>query len=235
MTRQDGLSPEAGLLLAHERDIVPAAYDLRARALARAKRSEHQSAAWYSSRPRSHRRSFFFASLGVAFGSVAYAAWHDPNDAALVTTDGVAWPLAQTVQMELRPHFAYEGPSPALETSATQRPGTTATGPVRGIPGSNAPKSSAAADSAELALLQRARAALAVGNDDAALDAISEHLKLFPSSPLREEREALRIRALEGLGRDDEARRAGEKFRERYPKSVLSRSSPSLQGAQQRK
>jgi hypothetical protein len=222
MTRQDGFSPETALLLAHERDIAPAPDDLRVRALTRAKRTAHQPAAWYASRPRSHRRSLLFASLGVAFGSVAYAAWHDPNDAALVTADGVAWPLAKTVQMDLRPHFAYEGPPPALETSATAEPRPTAPGPVRSIPGSQVSKSSAAADSAELALLQRARAALAVGNDDAALDAISEHQKLFPSSPLREEREALRIRALEGLGRDDEARRAGEKFRERYPKSVLS-------------
>jgi outer membrane protein assembly factor BamD (BamD/ComL family) len=90
-----------------------------------------------------------------------------------------------------------------------------------------APRRSAAADASdtdrlELGLLQRVRAAVAAGEFSAALDSIAEHQRRFPAGRLREEREALRIKALAGLGRNDEARRAAERFRERFPRSVLS-------------
>ena len=74
----------------------------------------------------------------------------------------------------------------------------------------------------ELGLLQRARAAVASGKFSSALDAITEHQKRFPAGRLREEREALRVKALAGLGRNDEARLAAKRFRERFPQSVLS-------------
>ncbi|HEX6278335.1 MAG TPA: hypothetical protein VFZ53_35055, partial [Polyangiaceae bacterium] len=74
----------------------------------------------------------------------------------------------------------------------------------------------------ELSILQRARSAVAGGRFSSALDAIAEHQRRFPAGNLREEREALRVRALAGLGRADEARRAAESFRDHYPGSVLS-------------
>ncbi len=76
----------------------------------------------------------------------------------------------------------------------------------------------------ELALLQRARASVAKGDGSAALEAISDHQRRFPAGRLREEREALRVKALAGLGRNDEARRAAERFKTEFPRSVLSSS-----------
>jgi TolA-binding protein len=78
------------------------------------------------------------------------------------------------------------------------------------------------ADALELALLQQARGAVARGEFSTALDALLTHQRRFPAGRLREEREALRIKALAGLGRNDEAQRAAERFRERFPRSVLS-------------
>jgi hypothetical protein len=73
----------------------------------------------------------------------------------------------------------------------------------------------------ELRLLRQARAA--VGREDfaAALPPIAEHARRFKDGRLAEEREALRVKALAGLGRADEARRAAVSFRARFPHSVL--------------
>jgi hypothetical protein len=54
-----------------------------------------------------------------------------------------------------------------------------------------------------------------------ALAAIAEHQRRFPSGRLAEEREALRVKALLGLGRTAEADRAGAAFGEHFPKSAL--------------
>ena len=74
---------------------------------------------------------------------------------------------------------------------------------------------------AELRLLRPARASIGRGDFAAALLPIGEHTRLFKSGRLVEEREALRVRALWGLGRTDEARLAATSFRIRFPRSVL--------------
>jgi len=74
---------------------------------------------------------------------------------------------------------------------------------------------------AELRLLRQARVAVAREDFAAALPPIAEHARRFKDGRLTEEREALRVRALVGLGRSDEARRAAESFRTRFPHSVL--------------
>ena len=56
---------------------------------------------------------------------------------------------------------------------------------------------------------------------DPALAAIAEHQRRFPSGQLAEEREALRVKALLGLGRMSEAQSAGATFRERFSSSAL--------------
>jgi hypothetical protein len=73
----------------------------------------------------------------------------------------------------------------------------------------------------ELRLLGRARAAVARADFAAALSSIVEHARRFSNGHLAEEREALRVGALIGLGRDEEARRAATAFRARFPHSVL--------------
>jgi hypothetical protein len=73
----------------------------------------------------------------------------------------------------------------------------------------------------ELRLLELARAKLA--NDDfaAALSPLAEHARRFRQGRLAEEREALRLRALSGLGRREEVRRGAAAFEARFPRSPL--------------
>jgi len=84
-----------------------------------------------------------------------------------------------------------------------------------------APLSKADAARAELRLLRQARGAVARGDYAAALAPIGEHAHRFKDGRLAEEREALRVKSLAGLGRTDEARRAAKAFRARFPRSVL--------------
>ena len=74
---------------------------------------------------------------------------------------------------------------------------------------------------AELRLLRQARAAVAREDYAAALPPIAEHARQFKDGRLTEEREALRVKTLAGLGRSEEARRAAAAFRTRFPRSVL--------------
>jgi hypothetical protein len=66
-----------------------------------------------------------------------------------------------------------------------------------------------------------ARAAVARQDFAAALVPIGEHARRFKGGRLTEEREALRVKALSGLGRTEEARHAANAFETRFPNSVL--------------
>lgn len=74
----------------------------------------------------------------------------------------------------------------------------------------------------ELALLDRARRAVGRGSYRTALALIDRHARSYPKSELREEREALRVGALEGAGQRRQAEQAANEFEARYPKSVLA-------------
>jgi len=80
-----------------------------------------------------------------------------------------------------------------------------------------------APSSAELELLSRAQAAYSRGELSRALMLIAEHGRRFPNGHLAEEREALRVRSLARSGREEESGRADIAFRQRFPRSVLSR------------
>jgi hypothetical protein len=73
----------------------------------------------------------------------------------------------------------------------------------------------------ELRLLRQARAAVARDDFAGALVPIAEHARRFKEGRHAEEREALRVKALSGMGRRDEARRAAAAFKARFPRSVL--------------
>lgn len=75
---------------------------------------------------------------------------------------------------------------------------------------------------AELRLLRRARGAIIREDFSAALAPITEHARRFQDGRLAEEREALRVKTLAGLGRTVEAERAAAEFKMRFPRSVLS-------------
>jgi len=68
---------------------------------------------------------------------------------------------------------------------------------------------------------EQARAAVARQDYASALPPLGEHARRFKNGRLAEEREALHVRALAGLGRTDEARRAAHRFEARFPRSVL--------------
>jgi ferric-dicitrate binding protein FerR (iron transport regulator) len=79
----------------------------------------------------------------------------------------------------------------------------------------------------ELGLLSRARQAVASGDHETALHWVKTHARRYPEGQLVEEREALRVEALRGLGNTEAARRAAGEFRERFPKSILSPQMPA--------
>jgi hypothetical protein len=74
---------------------------------------------------------------------------------------------------------------------------------------------------AELRQLDQARAAVAAGNAGQALSALAAHAQRFPASMLRQERDALTVKALVAAGRYADARAAGERFAVNFPNSML--------------
>lgn len=74
---------------------------------------------------------------------------------------------------------------------------------------------------AERAVIDAARTAIARGNTTSALAAINRHALEYPRGRLVEEREGLRVIALVRAGRRPEAQNRADRFRQRYPNSVL--------------
>ena len=74
---------------------------------------------------------------------------------------------------------------------------------------------------AELECLEHAQMALAGQDFRGALAASLEHGRRFPNGRLAEQREALRVRSLAGMGLATEAHRAAVAFGERFPRSVF--------------
>ena len=74
---------------------------------------------------------------------------------------------------------------------------------------------------AENALLDLARVAIAQGDGARALQAVGRHSTQFPNGLLREEREALTIKALHLVGNDTEARARASRFAQLYPNSLF--------------
>jgi hypothetical protein len=115
---------------------------------------------------------------------------------------------------ETLPSNVNEVEAPTLEPS-----------PGKPTPATRVPERSSAE---ELPLLQQARAALR-REPAKALTLVRRHEQEFPHSRYAQEREVIRIEALRGLGKDDEADRLGEDFNRRFPgtahKSKLNRES----------
>jgi hypothetical protein len=132
---------------------------------------------------------------------------------------------------EIRAHLAqppHVAPAPrstpavAPVPAAPAAPVTAEEAPAAPEPPVAAPGlSRAEAARAELRLMHAARAAVARRDFAGALAPIAEHTRKFKNGRLAEEREALRVKTLSGLGRTEEARRAAAAFRARFPRSVL--------------
>lgn len=115
-------------------------------------------------------------------------------------------------------------------------PNTHATpGPVPGHADAGTPGDEAGSRDRDLAdenaLVSRAQAALARGRTSEALAATSEHQRRFPRGEFVEEREALAIQALARSGNLPAATARAERFRARYPRSMLLRSVNAAVGS----
>ncbi|MEO8875537.1 MAG: hypothetical protein ABI461_08120 [Polyangiaceae bacterium] len=75
---------------------------------------------------------------------------------------------------------------------------------------------------AEVELIQHAQQALAANDASTALALLNEHARRFPNGALAEERDAARVLALCGAGRQADASAMGAAFLNRYPTSPLA-------------
>jgi len=211
------LPPDVRALLDHEREVPPLPATVRARAIARAR------AALVAGVPRRAtlipvRRTHWAAVAALIFlvsGGVGAAAYQ--FRAHLLPARDVA-PAPAKIVAPPAPRPAPPAPPIVEEQVAPSAPAKPAL-------------SKAETAREELRLLRQARAAVAREDYTAALPPITEHARRFKDGRLAEEREALRVKALAGLGRTEDARRVAAAFRARFPRSVLlsavNRLSPS--------
>jgi hypothetical protein len=211
MTMRSPVSPEIRTLLDQECVIPPVSASQRARAMARARASLESRA----------------LSASIASGAAPRTRWAAAAAAALVISAAVG-AAAYEIHSRLAsapaarravasaPRVIVSAPAPSPPAAAVPDL------PVAPVPGVAAPGLSAAdAARAELHLLRQARAAVARGDFASAMSTIGEHTHRFKNGRLVEEREALRVKALAGLGRTAEARHAAAAFRAHFPRSVL--------------
>ncbi len=83
----------------------------------------------------------------------------------------------------------------------------------------------------ERAVLDPARVALTAGELARALEQVKRHTRAFPSGILSEEREAIAINALVGLGNYAQATKRAAAFRARYPQSLMTHSVDAAMAA----
>ena len=220
-------SPAVEALLVHERAIVPQVEIVRARALARARAALRAGDVlpWFSARTPAagHRLRFAAAACVVLLASSAAAFQlmrsHAPR--LPVGAHGLRAPgYAQAIPA---PPVAEPPPTPAAKTGITRGtpaasilPAKTA-GPSRH--GSLSSKDVGTID--EVRLLELAQQSATRGDYVSVLAVTTDHARRHPAGRLCEEREALRVRALVGLGRGKEARDAAARFHHDFPHSVL--------------
>lgn len=83
---------------------------------------------------------------------------------------------------------------------------------------------------AQIALIDRARAAVASGNPAGALTALDDYASRFPNGVLGQEAAMLRIEALLARGDKSGAARVGKRFLEQHPRSALAPRVRALTG-----
>jgi hypothetical protein len=222
----DRLSAETRALLAHEQRFPPESAELRSRALNRARAALLAgSAAPAPSFWRTRAVLLAAALLMTTFATAAVIGWFGLRSSskapASVPSDARA-PRGAVASRAQSP----AAPAPLVDSAQSAEAHGAALESKKSVSSARRP-SLADTYALELAILRRARAAVASENFAAALDAVGEHQRRFPEGNLREERDALRVKALSGMGKSDEARAAAERFRERFPESVLA---PRLEG-----
>lgn len=187
---------------------------VRARALARARATVAAAAANPPEPARVARRRGFTIAWAAAAALIAVTAG---AVAALRSQAPHAQQVAPPPRLraEARVHVPALDSPPASPTTAPQ---VASTAKPQGF---RRPAFAQESYAAELELLSRAQVAYAGRDFSDVLALVAEHRRQFPNGRLAEEREALRVRALAGSGRTDEARRAVGAFADRFPRSVF--------------
>jgi len=224
------MSEKIESMLAVERELAPGPDDVRERVIERARASlphNRRALTEHSPSPRRARIGVAAAAAVVlsALCAVAFFAGYrirnrsaEPLKLPAVLSSSIVQQVpAPSVIVALSPVTP-----PSSQLSANSEA-------VLGVRRSANPSPRGAAKSAldiesytkELRVLQPAREALARQDFNSALSAIAAHQRLFPSGRLTEEREALRVKALLGVGRTADAQHAGAAFRSRFPRSAL--------------
>ncbi len=225
------LSNDVRALLANERLPQPADAALRQRALERARTAIEGRpsgvglrAAAESLRRARAPRTILLVAAAVAIAGLAaaganiYQLGRTPAPSFAPALPPAAAPVdahaqkAAPLPMPPRPETVAETETEPHD--ARRAPVTTTTPePVR------APSASTFA--LELTLLEPARRSIAQSDFAGALAAIARHQREYPRGQLAEEREALRVRAIWGMGDKVAAESAAARFRKRYPHSGL--------------
>jgi hypothetical protein len=164
-------------------------------------------------------RGMLLAAAAVAFAGLA-AAGVKLVSGRSQPTNAMTAIQAAPLAVSAKPGLSLERPPPVLDAEPRELSmplpvaGTASAAPAARVTG-------AKPYAIELALLEPARGSIARADYGSALRAIANHEREFPSGALVEEREALRVRALWGLGQRSAAERAAASFQKRYPRSVL--------------
>jgi hypothetical protein len=207
----DDLSPDVRALLESGRPVVPVSLATRIRAEARARASLSAPVPSWDDpirhRTFAHRNWWAVAASIALVAAVAGGAAAYELHVRAVSSRPLSAPPAPVPERLPRPSevivLPVEAPSVEVPAPAPQ------------------PVARVVLVRQELQLVQRARAAMARRDFAAALPPLAEHMRRFRDGRLAEEREALRVKALSGLGRTREARRALSAFGTRFPRSPL--------------
>jgi hypothetical protein len=220
-------SPVVEALLVHERAIIPQVEIVRARALARARAALRAGDVlpWFSAQtPAAGHRLRFAAAAGVALLASSAAAFQLMRSHAPRPPVGVhaLQPLGYAQAMPAPP-VAEPAPTPAAKTGTARGTPAGSTLPAKTAgPSRHASLSSKDVGTGdEVRLLEFAQQSAARGDYATVLAVATDHERRHPAGRLCEEREALRVRALVGLGRGKEARDAAARFHHDFPHSVL--------------
>ncbi len=222
-------SPPVEKLVAHERTVPVESDEVRARLMSRAHAATLEGPPAPTPRlPRASASPAVAGTVGLAVVGVAVALylWRGSAPSAppavkapvtvpvappsAVVTPAVTATVTPAVAATSEPTSASDTASGTAASAGTAAPNPRAT--------SSSPKDGGLE---EIQLLSRARKADAQGDYAEVLSILSEHERRFPGGRLSEEREVLRVKALVGLGRSEQAKRAGARFRRGFPHSVL--------------
>jgi hypothetical protein len=218
------LSPEILALLDCERNLSSLPATVRGRALVRARAAlvagvagiDRRAAPAPAALARWAAAAAVVCILSIGLGAAAYEV-----RARLARGPG-GRPTALAVEAAASVEKVATPPRAPLASAPTARL------PAAAARVDTATPSHVSAARAELRLLRQARAAVVREDYADALPPIFQHARRFEGGRLTEEREALRIKALAGLGRTAEARLAASAFCARFPRSVLLQAVSEL-------